>query len=67
MTEGFFSDLTAGGILSTVNNIFGKGSTPPLTGSPTYDPNYGIPKNNTLLLMVAGGAVLFLAFMFLKK
>lgn len=65
----FFSDFTAGGVLSCIGDIFGKkqSATPIYTPSPTSTP-LQTKKDDTMLFMIGGGALLMvMMFMFMKK
>jgi len=65
--KGFFSDITAGGILSGITNIFGK-TKPPATVYPRSTQPV-VKKANTNMILIIGGAVLVVVvlFVFLKK
>lgn len=65
--KGFFSDITAGGIMKGITNIFGK-TRPPAAVYPR-SPQPVVKKANTNMILIIGGAVLVVVvlFVFLKK
>ena len=64
---GFFSDVTAGGVLSTIGSIFGTTKPPAKVYPRSTQPV--VKKANTNMLLIVGGAVLVVVvlFVFLKK
>jgi len=67
---GFFSDISAGSILSAATDIWGKKQTQAPAYAPyqSPDPPAAVKTDNTMIL-VAGGGILavMMMFMFMKK